>query len=133
MEDEFLAVVKLVSGEEVLSIVCPCEEHERILLALEHPIIMKEHETPIGIIIKVEPWIKLDNDYLYFIDMDKIITMTEVTSERIKKVYNEYLKEINATSNINSKIKPDRKMGYISKLEDFRKDLEKIFKSSNNL
>lgn len=130
MEDEFLAIVKLVSGEEILSTVCPCEEHERILLALENPIIMKEHETPIGIIIKVEPWIKLDDDYLYFIDMDKVITMTEVTSERLKKVYNEYLKEINGITH--SKIKPNRKMGYISKLEDFRKDLEKIFKSSNN-
>jgi hypothetical protein len=131
MEDEFLAVVKLVSGEELLSIVCPCEEEDRILIALENPITMKEHDTPIGTVIKVEPWIKLDDDYLYFIDIDKVITMTEVTNDRLKKVYNEYLKELN--SRVNKKIKPNRKMGYISKLEDFRNDLEKIFKSSNNI
>jgi hypothetical protein len=131
MEDDFLATIKLVSGEEIMSIVCACEEEDRIILALEHPIIMKEQESPIGTIIRVEPWIKYDNDNLYFIDIDKVITMTEITNEKIIKVYNEYVKEV-STSN-NTKIKPSRKLGYISKLEDFRKDLEKIYKSSNSI
>lgn len=129
MEDEFLAVIKLVSGEEIMSMVSACPEEDRIILALDHPITMKEQETPIGTIIKVEPWIKYDNDSLYFIDMDKVITITEITNTKIINVYNEYVKEASIGSN---KIKPNRKMGYISTIEDFRKDLEKLYKSSNN-
>lgn len=129
MEDEFLAVLKLVSGEEIMAMVLACPEDDRMILALDHPIMMKEQETPIGTVIRVEPWIKFDNDSLYFIDIDKVITMTEVTSNKIINVYNEYLKEVSIGS---SKVKPTRKLGYISKLEDFRKDLEKLYKSSNN-
>lgn len=129
MEDDFLAVLKLVSGEEIMSTVSACEEDDRMILALDHPIIMKEQETPIGTVVRVEPWIKYDNDSLYFIDMDKVITITEVTNEKIINVYNEYVKEASIG---NSKIKPSRKLGYISKLEDFRKGLEKLYKSSNN-
>lgn len=129
MEDEFLAVLKLVSGEEIMAMVLACPEDDRMILALDHPIMMKEQETPIGTVIRVEPWIKFDNDSLYFMDIDKVITMTEVTSNKIINVYNEYLKEVSIGS---SKVKPTRKLGYISKLEDFRKDLEKLYKSSNN-
>jgi len=129
MENEFLAVLKLVSGEEIMSMVCASPEEDRIILVLEHPIIMKEQESPIGTIIRVEPWIKFDEDSLYFIDMDKVITMTEVTSHKIINVYNQYVKEISMGNN---KIKPNKKLGYISKLEDFREDLEKLYKLSNN-
>lgn len=131
MEDEFLAVLKLVSGEEVMAMVMACPEEDRIILALDHPIMMKEQETSVGTVIRVEPWIKFDNDSLYFIDMDKVITMTEVTSNKIINVYNEYIKEVSIGSN-KVKVKPSRKLGYISTLEDFRKDLEKLYKSSNN-
>lgn len=131
MEDEFLAVLKLVSGEEIMATVMACPEEDRIILALDHPIMMKEQETPIGTVIRVEPWIKFDNDSLYFIDMDKVITMTEVTSDKIINVYNEYIKEVSIGSN-KVQVKPSKKLGYISKLEDFRKDLEKLYKSSNN-
>ncbi|WJZ47991.1 methylamine utilization [Synechococcus phage DSL-LC03] len=129
MEDDFFAVIKLVSGEEIMCNVCACPEEDRIILALDHPITMKEQETPIGTVVRVEPWIKYDNDSLYFIDMDKVITITEVTNEKIITVYNEYIKEVSLG---NFKTKPSKKLGYISKLEDFRKDLEKIYKSSNN-
>jgi hypothetical protein len=129
MEEDFLAVLKLVSGEEILSTVCVCDEYDRIILALDNPIVMKEHETPIGTIVKVEPWFKFNKDTLYFIDMDKVITISEVTDEKIVNVYGKYIKSSSKDSN---KIKLTKSMGYISKLDDFRKDLEKIYKSSSN-
>lgn len=129
MEDEFLAVIKLVSSEEIMSMVSACPEDDRIILALDNPITMKEQETPVGTVIKVEPWIKFDNDSLYFIDMDRVVTITEITNEKLISVYNEYVR---STSTESAKVKPTKQLGYISNLEDFRKDLEKLYKSSNN-
>ena len=34
-EEEFLGVIKLVSGEEILSKICPCEEEDTTILILE--------------------------------------------------------------------------------------------------
>ena len=45
---DFLAVIKLVSGEEVISTVTSCEEDNRTLLLLENPVVF-ESVIPITI------------------------------------------------------------------------------------
>lgn len=129
IEDDFLAVLKLKTGEEIISNVSACEDDDSFILILDNPIIMKEHETPIGTVVRVEPWIKFCGETMFFIDMDDVITISEVTDEKIISVHDQYVKESLLGSN---KVKPTKSMGYISKLEDFRKDLEKLYKSSNN-
>ena len=49
-KEDFLAVIKLVSGEEIISTVTPCEEDERTLLLLDSPVTvsythLRAHET----------------------------------------------------------------------------------------
>lgn len=129
IEDDFLASIKLRTGEEVISSVCASDEDTGIILILDNPIVMKEHDTPLGTVVRVEPWIKYSGETLHFVDMDDVITICEVTDEKIISVYDQYVKEVQFGS---GKIKPTRKMGYISKLEEYRKDLEKLYKSSNN-
>ena len=46
MEEDFYAIIKLISGEEILSKVCPCDEDDRIVLILDNPITM-DHRLPI--------------------------------------------------------------------------------------
>lgn len=129
IEDDFLAVLKLKTGEEVISSVCACTEEDEIMLILDNPIVMKENDTPLGTVVRVEPWIKYSGETMFFIDMDQVVTMSEVTDERIISVYDQYVKESQFGT---SKIKPTKQMGYISKIDEFRKDLEKLYKSSNN-
>ena len=38
MEEDFYAVVKLISGEEIFAIVCPTFEDERQMLILNNPV-----------------------------------------------------------------------------------------------
>ena len=52
MGDEFYAIIKLVSGEEILSLVCPDENDGDAVLILQNPITMKMLETPHGIHVK---------------------------------------------------------------------------------
>ena len=42
MEDDFYASIKLISGEEVFAKVAACDEDDRTMLLLHHPIIIKE-------------------------------------------------------------------------------------------
>ena len=129
MEEEFYAILKLISGEEILSKVCPCDEDDRIILILDDPIIMES----ISIrklemtAIKVTPWIKFSNNRMFVVDMKNVITMTEVDDEDLIYIHQKYAREKNKKSN-QTEITP--KMGYLASIDDARKSLEKIYKSN---
>jgi hypothetical protein len=129
-EEEFYAAIKMVSGEEVFSKVCPCEEEDRTILILDNPVIMETITMKqLGMTaLKVVPWMKLTDDTMFIVDMDKIITMTEVNESSIIKVYEKYIKDVNKKTN-KSKISPN--MGYISSISEARISLEKLYKSFN--
>jgi hypothetical protein len=128
MEEEFYAIIKLISGEEILSKVCPCDEDDRIILILDDPIIMEtilirklEMTT-----IKVTPWIKFSSNRMFVMDIKNVIVMTEVDDEDLIQIHQKYVREKNKKSN-KTEITP--KMGYLASVDDARKSLEKIYKS----
>lgn len=129
MEEDFYAIIKLVSGEEILSKVCPCDEDDRIILILDNPITMESITIrQLGVTtIKVTPWIKFSDDSMFVMDMEKVITMTEVTDEDLIKIHKKFVKEKNRKSN---KTKVTSKMGYLSTIADARVSLEKLYKSN---
>ena len=55
MGDEFYAIIKLVSGEEVFSQVCIDENEGDPVVVLSSPVIMKSVQNLNGILIKVKP------------------------------------------------------------------------------
>lgn len=125
IEEEFYSAIKLVSGEEIFALVSVSEEEERTFLILDNPVIITPVRNKIGIIYgyKVEPWMNIPDDDMYIIEMSKVITMTEVNNEQIIKIYHKFNKS-------NSKMTIDRKMGFISKVNDARKSLEKTYNNS---
>ena len=82
MEEDFYAVIKLVSGEEIFSIVCPSEEDGRTMLILNNPvtievIVMKQ----LGMQgYKIDPWLKFADDDTFLLDMDKVLTIHSAPS-----------------------------------------------------
>ena len=128
MEEDFYAIIKLISGEEIFSKVCPCDEDDRIMLILDDPITMESVTIrQLGIsTIKVSPWIKFADDSMFIIDMEKIITMTEINDEDLIKMHQKFVKERNKKSN---KSELTSKMGYLSSIADARISLEKLYKS----
>jgi len=127
MEEEFYAVIKLISGEEIFSKVCPCEEDERTLLILDNPVTIETiNLKQFGLTgVKVNPWIKFTDDSMFIINMDKVLTMSEVTDEDVLKMYNKYVKKKNKEETSN---KPTPNMGYLSSIADARIYLEKLYK-----
>jgi hypothetical protein len=130
MEEEFYAVIKLISGEEIFSKVCPCEEEERILLILDNPVTIETvNLKQFGLTgVKVNPWIKFTDDTMFIINMDKVLTMSEVNDEDLLKMYNKYVRNKNKETKVN---KPTANMGYLSSITDARIYLEKLYKLEN--
>ena len=69
---------------------------------------------------------------------DKIITMSEVKDQKIIKIYERYVEEENEEDDMTKllpsggEVKPDQKMGYVSSVEDARKNLEEVWKKPFN-
>ena len=130
MGEEFYAIIKLVSGEEVFSLIMVDDEEENPIIIMQNPIIIKMLHSPQGSFIKIKPWMELSEEDFFMIRLDKVLTMTESTNEKLIEVYNDYISD-NSSSEIemssDGRVKPDSKMGYVSTVEDARKNLEDIF------
>ena len=131
MGEEFVAVIKLVSGEEILASVCVDETGEEPIIIAHTPVTMKMIYS--GMYVKIKPWMELADDDMFVFRTDKIITMTEIKDEKIIKIYQRYVEEENE-DNMNQllpsggEVKVDQKMGYVSSVEDARKNLEEVWK-----
>ena len=130
MGDEFYAILKLVSGEEIFSLIVVDNDHDDdTIIVLQNPVLMLSNTTPTGTYIKVKPWLDLPNEDIFMIRLDKVITMTESNDKKLIKLYYHYIKEEDiAVYDQNGQTKPNQEMGYISSVADARKKLEKLFK-----
>jgi hypothetical protein len=130
MGEEFYAIIKLVSGEEILSLVMMDENDGDPVIVLQNPITMKSFYDQKGTYIKIKPWIELSSDDFFIVKLDKIITMTETKDKKLIDIYTNYIEDDDTIDvyNPSGKVKPSQKMGYISSVEDARKKLENLFK-----
>ena len=128
-KEEFHAVIKLVSGEEIFAKVCPCEEEDKTILILDCPVTFENIIIrQIGVsAVRINPWLKMSDDSTVVMNMDKVITMTEVHDKHLIKVYNRYLNEKDQISN---RTDINENMGFLSSVSDARVFLEKLYKSS---
>ena len=135
MGEEFIAVIKLVSGEEILASVCVDETGEEPIIIAHHPVTMKMISN--GLYVKIKPWMELADDDMFIFRPDKIITMTEIKDQKVIKIYERYVEEESGDFDMNKlqvggEVKPDQKMGYVSSVEDARKKLEEDWKRPFN-
>jgi hypothetical protein len=82
MGEEFYAIIKLVSGEEILSLIMVDENDGDPVIVLQNPVTMKAFYNHQGMHIKVKPWMEMSSDDFFMIKLDKIITMTETKFNR---------------------------------------------------
>jgi len=133
MEEEFYAILKLVSGEELFSLVLVDDSTDETILVLQNPITIKVIHSSSGSLLKVKPWMDLTEDDIYFIKLDKVITMTESNNEKLIELYNNYLEDDDSQSSIDvyrtsGQVKVWEQKGYIFSVDSARDMLEKIFK-----
>ena len=132
MGEEFYAALKLITGEEIFALVSVDENDGDSIIMLSNPVIMKMLSGPHGSYVKVKPWLELPDQDLFLIKYDKIITMSEVTDKQMIKFYTRYLSEDDIDIEIDGKVSLSSKMGFVSTVEDARKNLENIFNSNTD-
>ena len=130
MGEEFHAVLKLITGEEIFALVSVDENDGDSIIMLSNPVIMKMLSSPAGKYVKVKPWLELPDQDLFLIKYDKIITMSEVSDKQMIEFYNRYLNEDDIDIELDGKVSLNGKMGLLSTVDDARLKLEEIFKNN---
>ena len=128
--DEFIATVKLCSGEEILTKVIVDYSSEEEQIIIDNPVICQEVRTPganVPMGYKFEPWIKMSEEDVFILNLDKIITLSEIKDDLVIKTYN------NIIEGGFKRTHPDldRTMGYINNVDSARKIIEKLYKSDS--
>lgn len=128
--DEFIAAVKLVSGEEILStIMVIADDDDKVIF--DNPIICEEIRsrggkgTPVG--YKFEPWMRLTDEEVFIVDMDRIITISEIKDEDVISTY----KNIIASGFTREHPELSKEMGFINTVEKARDTFEGIYKAED--
>lgn len=131
MGEEFYCIIKVVSGEEILSLVSIDETNDESIMILQNPVVVKTFTNEGGAYIKVKPWIELSDDHFFIMKMDKIITLTETKNKKLIEMYNDYISDDHDSIDVYKpygQVDISSDMGYISSVEDARQKLENLYK-----
>ena len=136
MEEDFIATIKLITGEELLSTVSYMPDDDS--LVLENPMIV----TPINHSkdnIKINgfalsEWIHSTFDHTFVLPKTNVLTMTEVEDEQIQKFYSDSVKkhntELNAFKESRYPQSFTRDMGNLGSVKTTKGFLEDLYKRS---
>tara|TARA_B100001093_G_C26761767_1_gene986052 strand:+ start:641 stop:1084 length:444 start_codon:yes stop_codon:yes gene_type:complete len=129
--DEFIASVKLVTGEEILTKVIVNKDAQEETVIIDNPLTCQEvrsHGANIPLGYKFEPWMKMSEEDVFIIHMSSIITMTEIKDRQVLVTYEEVIKKGFSREN-----NPDvtREMGSIGTVKDCRDMIEKLYKGED--
>jgi hypothetical protein len=133
MEEEFYSILKLVSGEEIFSLISVDKNDGDPIIILQRPVIMKTVTNSNEIsYIKIKPWMEISDDDIFFIKLDKVITMTESKDTKLIQLYEYYLNDDSIeVYKPGGQVSLDSEMGYIDTVKDARKKLEDLFKKKS--
>ena len=128
--DEFVASVKLVSGEEILTkvIVDYTDKVEKVIL--DNPVICQEvrsHGANVPLGYKFEPWMKMTDEEVFILSLDKIITLSEIKDDLVIKTYESIIESGFKRQHPDI----DRTMGYINSVSKAREIIEKLYKADS--
>jgi hypothetical protein len=137
-ENENLSLIKLVSGEEIISMVSSIEDNDLKLLLLNHPCkvtTIRNSSNGKDQGIKFDHWMKFSDEYVFTINFTKVITMTLVKNPQLKFLYKKFIdkygdQEISHNDNY-YEIKPNKELGLLGKVDDIRDKLESLFNSKS--
>jgi hypothetical protein len=131
IEEDFYCTIKFKNGEEIFAKVAAMEEDERTFLLVSNPVIICEVLKRSGVVgYKVEPWLKTTTEDLFILNIEDVLTMSESSDVEMIMMHQSFVRQNIKNTNYNKQTKIDRKMGYISNVNDAKEILEKLFKNS---
>ena len=136
MEPDFIATIKLVTGEELLSKVSYMPDDDS--LVLENPMsVTRIDQQKKNIRVNgfaLTEWIHSTFDHMFVLPKQHVLTMTEIEDKKISEFYTESVRR--HTSEINhfrESYDPQsftREMGHLGSVKNTKKFLEDLYKRS---
>ena len=130
MEEDFYATIKFKSGEEIFSKVSYSEEEDRTFLLLDTPVTIEKVRNKGSLYgYKFEPWLKTSKEDLLIINLEDVLTLVESKDVEIISMHQTFAHHQNKYFDGKQK-KLNRRMGYISTINEAKASLEKLFKDN---
>ena len=132
LAEPFVGILKLVTGEELISWVAWSEEDNVVML--QNPMIVVEANSKDDYSLikgfKLDLWMKsaMDQDEFFLMNSDKIVTVTEA-NESIGNFYQENISMIFRSSTTNL-VKPTSEMGKVGLIDEYRFLFEKLYRTN---
>lgn len=117
-----IAVLKLVSGEELIAIV---EEGPNPLEVTVHsPVIVNRSNTPVGPYMQVSHWLLFSKHNKATIKRDKIVALEYELDDNAIESYNDFINNKGELVTLNNKEKLDKLLQDLSDLKQYNDNLE---------
>ena len=127
------ATIKLITGEEIFSQVEEFIDGKEKHLVLMDPAIVKQLPAKQGpfALYRIEPWLKLSDERIFMIELKHILYYSRSSDQEKITTYRRWAKSLNKeTEEKDSKVGISSSLGFVSKVNDTRESLEKLFKDS---
>ena len=134
----FFATLKLITAEEVLSEVMPQSENGTDFFILSNPIVISESQqidTEKGVVMSglvPRKWMMYANEDMTIVYKQHVVSISEMDKFGTD-FYKKALMAAKCSSPIKKKVETKNSTGFIGKIEQLRKKLEKNFNDSPDL
>ena len=136
MEPDFIATIKLTTGEELISKVSYMPDDDS--LVLENPMEVKVIDTQKKNLrvngFALTDWIHSTFDNMFVLPKQHVLTMTEIEDEKIQNFYNitvaKHVIELNTFKESQQSSEFTRDMGKLGSVQNTKKSLEDLYKRS---
>ena len=136
MEEEFIATIKLTTGEELISKVSYMPDDDS--LVLENPmqvLAIDQQKKNIRIAgFALTEWIHSTFDHMFVLPKQHVLTMTEIEDEKIQNFYNvtvqKHIVELTTFKESQQSMEFTRDMGKLGSVQNTKKLLEDLYKRS---
>ena len=136
MEPDFIATIKLTTGEELISKVSYMPEDDS--LVLENPmqvVSIDQQRKNIRIAgFALTEWIHSTFDHMFVLPKQHVLTMTEIEDDKIQNFYNvtvaKHVVELNTFKESQQSMEFTRDMGKLGSVQNTKQSLEDLYKRS---
>jgi len=136
MEPDFIATIKLTTGEELISKVSYMPDDDS--LVLENPMqvmVIDQQKKNVRIAgFALTEWIHSTFDHMFVLPKKHVLTMTEIEDEKIQNFYNitvaKHIVELTTFKDSQQSSEFTRDMGKLGSVQNTKKLLEDLYKRS---
>ena len=135
-EEDFIATIKLTTGEELISKVSYMPDDDS--LVLENPmqvVNIDQQRKNVRIAgFALTEWIHSTFDHMFVLPKQHVLTMTEIEDDKIQNFYNitvaKHVVELNTFKESQQSMEFTRDMGKLGSVQNTKQSLEDLYKRS---